>query len=292
MSATFADWSRNLPSNPQKPPHWRWALMQTLRRDVTRPVQRWPDQWAQPLFDFQSLQDAIGPDWSTAARLPDLSPLAGAYRLWAAPELVWDRELLQARLLTGESSAAVAARFGLPTGLIDTYITVFYDVPCRLQHPMYIRHQVIGPGLHRPELESDLKIALRNLAFMCGPYVLDALLGTIADQIQTQELDDPALHRAPDQELQALIRHYVATFRRPSDAKSLQEYAWTQQLGRPIQQPQVGIQTSIIYQVDPLAALLADREGQQPEIAISSVYEISTPSEPKSDPDPREEEAA
>lgn len=177
------------PQNPQRPPAWRWHLSGQLLADPAR----------SPVLSDERLgilADLADEPAEESVPLPCATDgLTAAYRIWSEPDHLWDRTLLEARILTGEDTIQIAKRLEIPSSLVDVYEQVFFDVRSRLACTTFIRHRAIGwldsapPGLER------LPAALKLYAYFGGEHVLDALLSVFWHSIQPIEVRDAALSR-------------------------------------------------------------------------------------------------
>jgi hypothetical protein len=100
-----------------------------------------------------------------------------------APELQY---ILQARLLTAESLAQIAARLGTDELVIRFYSDLFFDVRDRLEARDWIMKVILGPPELRAKFNKDGTLTdaqrgflYRLFAYYGGPLVLDALIAGI-----------------------------------------------------------------------------------------------------------------
>jgi len=88
---------------------------------------------------------------------------------------------VEARLLAGESFAAVAAKTALTPGAVEGYTRLFFDVLDGLGAVDWVVVNVLRFTPDRPIAEDDAETFLRLYAYFGGTHVLDALLGFYRD---------------------------------------------------------------------------------------------------------------
>jgi len=94
------------------------------------------------------------------------------------------QSVLEARLLTGASSADIAYGFGTSPSVVSWYEKLFYNVRDRLDRVDYIRDMVIVPMLKRAVAYDDREILTdekrqaiyKMMGYVGGPKVLDFML--------------------------------------------------------------------------------------------------------------------
>jgi hypothetical protein len=95
------------------------------------------------------------------------------------------RDILQARLLTGESFADIATRLGSDPATIEFYGALFFDVRDRLQNRNWIALTALRPdrianfGSGEAISADERAYLYRWTAYSGGPLALDALIGSI-----------------------------------------------------------------------------------------------------------------
>src|SRR5437868_4959423 len=116
---------------PFRPVDWRWKRAEVLRAEAIAPSERRDGRWVARAVQFQA---ALAQATTEAARaaLAERDPaVALAYRLWAQGEhpVRWH---LEARLLTGEPHATIAARCRVDEAAVAAYDALFFNVTGRL----------------------------------------------------------------------------------------------------------------------------------------------------------------
>jgi hypothetical protein len=160
------------PDNPLRPVDWRWHLAGFLADGaISRDLIRRHDPWLERAVRFGATH---GADGELAADLDD--PISGALRLHRGDPVA--KLEVEARLLAGQSIAEVADRCGLDPETVEAYEALFFDVADHLGRESYILHQAIGPRLQDPAPE-DLDVIVKALAYVGGPFVLDAVLDAL-----------------------------------------------------------------------------------------------------------------
>jgi hypothetical protein len=175
-------------TNPFRSPHWRADRVTQLlcRGPKPLPPRRYDDRYVRIYRKFMC--EYSQPDWdeerqqSLALSMPDAYD---AHLLHFGP----DRELrnmLQARLLSGESLAEIARRFELAPDVVDIYEKVFFNVLDRLESRDWIVKVIkddrepsdtCGSGALT---DSQRWRQYRLFAYFGGPLVLDALIAALS----------------------------------------------------------------------------------------------------------------
>jgi hypothetical protein len=162
-----------LPDSPFRRPDWRWCLAHLLAARQFPPSLLTPD--APTLGAVHYLERhrprKVAPFAPRAA--PDWRPLEEALALYRAPPDA--RAEMEARILAGEDTPAVARECRLAEEVIDTYHDLFFHMRPMLDCPSYVVRQILGDPSRVIE-ESDRPSLLKLLAYFGGPHVLDELL--------------------------------------------------------------------------------------------------------------------
>ncbi len=166
-----------LPANPFKPLDWRWQRALQLLAPKTR-RRRWDDGGVVRAGSFCKVLARVHGD-SRHPRLVRGHPeVLGAYNLRQGNP--HDSSEIEARLLAGQSDEEIGDRIGVPPAVIDLYEQLFYEVRHRLGCPDWIMATAIGPRLYEGFDSGDHEVIGKLLAYLRGPHVLDAWLGSIA----------------------------------------------------------------------------------------------------------------
>jgi hypothetical protein len=88
---------------------------------------------------------------------------------------------LEARLLTGQGDADIAARCGLSPAGIVAYHDIFHEVRPHLHADTYVVNVLIGPKVHRGLQPSDQEQLLKLAGFALGGPAVDEMLGCFAN---------------------------------------------------------------------------------------------------------------
>jgi hypothetical protein len=101
--------------------------------------------------------------------------LHAAYAIYQAAAS-FQRWEIEARLLTDESFAQIAAKCASDGQSIEVYHATFFDVRERLRTEGYVLHQVLGPRVHAGLTEADVDVLLKTYAHAGGSHTVDALV--------------------------------------------------------------------------------------------------------------------
>ena len=115
------------------------------------------------------------------------------------------RSVLEAHLLTGQTSGEIAGKLGLPAAVVDWYEQVFYTVRDRLSASDWVVLEAIGKKVVHGCTKEDLDIILKLLAYFGGPLVLEACLPHLLPDEDGDPLDQA------DAELGQRVRRLVET---------------------------------------------------------------------------------
>ena len=162
------------PTTPRAPLDWRWQLARALASRGGRPRRRWSDPWVRRALKYARALRRLGsPIHPKLVRLdPDL---AAALALHAAPAGL-GRLALEVRLIAGQDDATIAARTGLPSGVVAAYAAICYEARDLRPHPDALLFGVLSPGAF-DGTGGTAEDVLKALAYHGGPVVADALLG-------------------------------------------------------------------------------------------------------------------
>jgi hypothetical protein len=162
-----------LRDNGLRPPDWRWRLANRLA-ETGRPPGNYPlDGTVYEIVRFLRRGHQLH-DWPTPAPSgKDWRYLKAALALYQTQS---DRRTeLEARILAGEDTAAIATKCGLEPAVIDTFHDVFFEIRAKLLNDSYV-FSVIDYG-RCPELdEQDRSRLLKYQAYVGGVFVLEELL--------------------------------------------------------------------------------------------------------------------
>jgi len=163
-----------VPENPFRPLDWRRRLARALATGGGRPRRRWTDPWVRRALKYARALRRLGsPIHPKLVRLdPDL---AAALALHAAPAGP-SRLALEVRLIAGQGDATIAARTGLPSGVVAAYAATCYEARDLRPHPDALLFGVLGPGCF-DGIGGTAEDVLKALVYHGGPLVADALLG-------------------------------------------------------------------------------------------------------------------
>jgi hypothetical protein len=219
--------------DPFRKPAWRWLAAERRFRDGRRRLPRGEDPKVVAALRYLRALAA-----SNARGRPVAAPggLAEAHAIHLAGG--HRRDVLEARLLAGESSAVIASKSCVGSDathgaqVVDAYADYFFDVRPNLGADAWLLTEAVGiwPGLRRPLTDRDV---LCYLAVAGGPLLLDFVLVNPAGAAEPD--DGRALKLA-----RFLVREYVADWRFADDvtAELTEQYrAFTTGRDRPRRRP-------------------------------------------------------
>jgi len=164
------------PSNPRRPPHTRWDLTRQVLLGK-KGLQRYLDHDASQALILQRAIARCGTDEHLLAISQEC---AAPWPAMLEAVFVWKqggsfRDLIEARLLSGECCEQIAVKTGATSELIRWYSSLFFDVADKLNAPDYITTVLIGNGLHDLSLD-DNRTLWRAYGYWGGGDVLDMVV--------------------------------------------------------------------------------------------------------------------
>jgi len=170
--------------NPFRSPSWRFNRVFELIDGPPfrcRPSRLDDDRFTSGYYYF--LLDNQCTDWkNTGDTLSDQDPaLVQAHMLRWSPNAE-DRAIVEARILAGETDAAIGKRLGLMPEAVDWYEDLFFCVRDRLGCSSWIRKIIRDMGGEMPHYGQDTlterqrHTVYRLFGHYGGPYILDATL--------------------------------------------------------------------------------------------------------------------
>jgi hypothetical protein len=171
--------------NPCRAPHWKWLRVQEIDaggQRATRAIDG-PDgfTWIRRAVRMKRRYERAGNrrDAMHALILRD-KELFWAHSIWLAEKnpVRWG---IEARVLAGETNEEIAKKVGTDPGVIDAYISVFFDVRDRLQNLDYVQNVIMADAVTRGLQERHYDLLWKLLGFKGGQHVLDAVINRGTD---------------------------------------------------------------------------------------------------------------
>lgn len=179
----FHDFS---PRNPFRPVHWRWERA-GLAVDGRLPLSRKrDDEWVRKAAKFRRKLAKCKDAFDQAYLAEEQPEVYWAHRLHDVVKYDGDDQAqdyrcgikyeVEARILAGESDAAVAERAGLQPEDVAAYEKLFFNVRDDLHRTTYIFHQVLGPAVQRGLYSREWDLLWKLYGYMRGPATLDFVI--------------------------------------------------------------------------------------------------------------------
>jgi hypothetical protein len=206
---------RFLHNYPLRVPSWRAERAMQLVQCCKKPS-RWDDPHVHTYWRFLNNYVAASGDERRLGSVElDWPDVFHAHKLYFYPDREW-RYILEARLLTREPLPAVAQRFDVPVGVVNSYEQLFFNVWDRFDCRDWIGKIVRGePGdsYSNPQgamTEQQRAKVYRWFGYHGGPLVLDAVLGALSPNKEnsTSQVNSAAWC---DEALKQIIRCAAAT---------------------------------------------------------------------------------
>ena len=170
----LADLACVLPGLPAPPDaRWRRAVLANGHR-----CGHGGDKWVRRALPFVRRLRALAGDPDRVSELVALDPdVAAAHAVFASGDK-FRRGTLEAWLLTGLGSAAVAERCDLTAAAVEAYHALFFDVRARLATPLWVLLNALGTANLSAVGEGDVDVILKRFAHVGGRFVLELILDT------------------------------------------------------------------------------------------------------------------
>jgi hypothetical protein len=118
------------------------------------------------------------------------------------------RQTIEAWLLAGEPTEAVARRCGVPVEAAKLYEQLFFNVSDRLENRSYVLFCAIGPPTYEGFAGDDSGALMKWFAFMGGARVLEFLLGERDTTCEILPTEDHAI--PPDETVRSARLRRIA----------------------------------------------------------------------------------
>jgi hypothetical protein len=125
-------------------------------------------------------------------------------------EDIEQRQILEARLLTEETFAEIAARLGVDPMVVEYYEQIFFNIRDRLKNSDWIRKVILGPPAARVAGSDGVMTVeqrgyvYRLFAYCGGPLVLDTIIAGIGSNPPPQSRE--AVGDWMDESLKIIVR--------------------------------------------------------------------------------------
>lgn len=188
--------------NPMLKPHWRWDRAVYLFDRRQSPVRNRDDAETVYFLRYLRRLHQRGP------RLPPhFAPIHEARRIYEQGGL--ERDILQARILTGQSLSEIAKLSGRSSAEVQAYVDAFFAVHPRLACKSWVVNQVLryprGLGVGLP-----LGTVLQKLGYFGGSFVVEPVIA-YARQLHSRLRDpQPPGPPIPETAQERLIRRVLA----------------------------------------------------------------------------------
>jgi len=172
---------RNDPHNPfRRPPAWRWLRACHLVEDNKRPARGRDDDKVREAVRFcralRRCKDDRAQD-RLACKMPVL------YQAWLLNQKAsLGRSELDARILAGEASQAIARKCLLTEDVVDAYHDVYYCVRNRLHAPDWVMNMAVGRRTHQGLTEADQDVLLKLAATLIATQKVERRLARLHRQ--------------------------------------------------------------------------------------------------------------
>jgi hypothetical protein len=251
-------WMRD---SPFRRPDWRWRLANQLLVEKLPRRAETQDEWVQRILKHLRFTRVVEGSRSRSRAAHD-HVLAEASSIRFATDPLIHGEL-QAWILTGESTAAVAALSGVAEPVVEAFEKCFFDVRPKLTAWSYIIHNAIGPSVYEGFKLNDPVPAWKTIGFFRGKFSLAVTLQTFPGSRQRPW---PAWYPASADERAALIRgcrRAILARCLPKDVSSIRQVKLLLQL-------QAGAEADYDERFGPLGATvpLLSSENMSPVIDV------------------------
>jgi hypothetical protein len=219
FAADDLSWRRD---SPFRRVDWRWRLaQQSLIRRMPRRAEL-QDPWVRGIRKYlRSLQKAPQIRLSQKASCDRLLSEAAAIRFAADPLIGGE---LEAWILTGEPTTAVAELSSFEVPIIEAYEACFFDVRPKLGAQSFVVHRVLGRGMYLGFRLDDLAPIWKMIAYFRGRFMLAVTLQAFSG---SRVRSWPEWYQASPEEQAELIkacRRAIYTRCLPTDITSVKDF--------------------------------------------------------------------
>lgn len=151
-----------LPGSFYRRPEWRWLRAEYLHQTGRRLDKRLDDD------HVAQARNLLAQRFRKRSKVAEID---AAYDVWAGNEFT--RGELEARLVTDEPEADIAAKLGLPLPVVEAYQSVFFDVRTKKSAIHWLHHQAIGYSPFRGFFGPMPFAAWKLAALVGGSYWLN-----------------------------------------------------------------------------------------------------------------------
>ena len=163
-------------NSPNRPPDWRWERARWLHENGKLVRLNREDALVLAIRQYHVARKKANTDVKLARLEADMPGLFHAHEVFENPDNRAIRWGLEARLLSRQPFADVAARAGLSTDVVRWYECAFFNVIDKLDASDYIASVVIGEAIHRGVNPRDYNLLWKLYGYAGGPVVLDAVI--------------------------------------------------------------------------------------------------------------------
>ncbi len=235
--------------DPMRPKDWRWKEAQRLV-DMRHNCRKMDghDVWLREAQYFIKRERAIADKLfhsdntklSLIRKLQDKHPYLGyAHDMFISSKCI--RWSVEAYLLCGESADSIASMVGTSEAVIEYYKKLFFDVEDRLDKPLYISNEILGPALMQGSDPLDYDFFWKLVAYKFGREVFEAVMmgdqGISAEVIakidtgienaaRINALKATQTRRVNNFNANEVINEHVSLARMKSDARTGESFDW------------------------------------------------------------------
>lgn len=183
-----------LRDNPRRAPNWRW--LRAVQIDTGGPrASRAVDgadgfAWIRRASRLKRRYEKAGGRADAMYRLIQYDrDLFWAHSMWL-DEKNPTRWAIEACILAGETSEAIAERLGTSPAIVEAYENVFFNVRDKLHEKLYIVNVVMADSVARGVSERQYDLLWKMFGYHGGPHVLDAVISKFSPISKPQSADD------------------------------------------------------------------------------------------------------
>ena len=169
--------------NPHRSPRWRYERIVDLvdKRQAPNPTRddsmvvegyKFVEAWTKA-HDAEDEEDVEDRKRRIFMKWPGLFY---SYETYLMPDDDWVGEVIEARILAGQSNEEIADKLCMLPNAIDWYEQLFFNVRDRLKYQDYISRKVIGPLIAAGLQNVASGTTAKYFAYFAGPNVLNYIL--------------------------------------------------------------------------------------------------------------------
>lgn len=179
--------------SPRRAPHWRWLRAIEIDGGGFRATRAFDGSagfaWIRRALRLKRhLERADKRPQALYALMQRDKDLFWAHAIWTEDKAP-TRWAIEARIVSGQTSAEIAQRVGTDESVIDAYTNTFFDVKDKLDHLDYVQNVIMADAVTRGLQERHYDLLWKLMGFRGGAHVIDAVINKFAHVTRPENQD-------------------------------------------------------------------------------------------------------